>query len=230
MGLQGVDLVFGVLDAADGKHVVREAGPRNGEAGEGKGRGRSYENPLIRLYSWPILPPESSACFFAAATCSGVASDLQVTLRRLGLVWERGQRRGRTSRMPGTHNVGRHVGGGLWWTEERSSEVQAIQWQGPRRDDGQSVVWKKKIMGFSGKQAAGEGHHTGFKRTSKETTSHYRQRAPREATSAFPLRHAVAPRAHPAFAGAVTRGGRSECGTPTQPKQGAYERELRIGT
>lgn len=127
--------------------------------------------------------------------------------------------------MPGTHNVGRHVGGGLWWTGKRSSEVQAIHWQGPRRDDGQSVVWKKKMMGSGGKQTAGEGHHTGFKRSSrndpKREASGARVElplspaAPREATSAFPLRHAVAPRANPAFAGAVTRGGRSECGTPT---------------
>ena len=39
----------------------------------------TYEKALIRLYSWPILPPWSTACFFAAATCSGVASGLQVT-------------------------------------------------------------------------------------------------------------------------------------------------------
>ena len=130
--------------------------------------------------------------------------------------------------MPGTHNVGRHVGGGLWWTDKRSSEVEAIHWQGPRRDDGLSVVWKKKMMGSGGKEAAGEGHHTGFKRSSRNDPKREASgarvdlspAAPREATSAFPLRHAVAPRANPAFAcHEGERGGRSECGTPTQPKQ-----------
>lgn len=40
---------------------------------------RTYEKPLKMVYSCPILPPWSVACFFAAATCSSVVSGLRVT-------------------------------------------------------------------------------------------------------------------------------------------------------
>ncbi len=61
----------------------------------------TYEKPLMSVYSCPIFPPWSSACFLAlgvisiitrvmeswnayAATCSGVDSGLRVTWNEAG--------------------------------------------------------------------------------------------------------------------------------------------------
>lgn len=72
VALESLDRVLGELDTANVESVKCSSQSISSI-------GETYAKPLIRLYSWVILPPWSLACCLAAATSSAEAPSLQVT-------------------------------------------------------------------------------------------------------------------------------------------------------